>query len=213
MSQEPAEQKPTGISLFDLTVTAIRTYALYLLLTSMFFAVQTVVFYLSGEWKNFQGSNLYLSSLSFFVWAAAALLLLAKSDAIARFIMAGRENSTNELSIGISELVSAALTVMGVSFLISGLQGLLGEGARWVFAAKDEMTGQRPHIPWTIDLIVGSAVRFIAGLLLIIGFRRITGICRSVRKFFSLKEGAEIENSTAEKSRNEDKADQETKQG
>jgi hypothetical protein len=209
---EIIETKHSTISLHELAMAGTRAYAVFILLSSMIGAVQTMAFYLSGEWKNYQGSNPFLYSLSFFVWTAMAIFLLVKSDAIVRFILAGRVSTENEMKIDTSALVSAALMVMGIFFLVSGLQGLLGEGARWLFAAKDELTGQRPHIEWNATLLAGSTVQFIAGFILVIGYRRLFAAFNRMRKLFSLKDDPEVENSEPAQSKEDEMADQDTKQ-
>lgn len=188
MAQNGNVSNSSSVTLQSLVKMVIRMYALYLLLSSFIYAINYAAFFLSMEWKTLPGNNPYLSSLSFFIGTGTALLLLFKSQAIADIILSGQDDSRIEWNISASDLVALALTVIGISFLVSGLQGLSALGVRWLLSPEDEMTGMRAHLDQDITLTTGSTVQFLAGIVLIIGFKRFALWFNRARAFFSLKD-------------------------
>ncbi len=159
----------------QLSAIAVRLFGLQLLFSSLIEAEQTV---------NMMGNRAYGDALTLHdllptaLMVAAALFLLLQTDLVVRFITRGNDSSPVP-SLDAEQLTTAAFSLAGVVFLVSGLASLAALGVRLLV----------PHNPLRPDIpaeVLGSNAAFalvkcLLGLWLFAGSRQIVALAGRLR--------------------------------
>ncbi len=107
-------------------------------------------------------------------------LLISKSEAAARLVVGVDEPVRVP---GARHVATIAFAVVGVNFLVEGLQGAIGQWAMWKFVPVDEFTGQRfvaPNI--NPERIANVAVLITVGTGLFFGARSVSRLVLWLRR-------------------------------
>lgn len=153
---------------------AIRLYALHLLFATVIEAEQTV----SMAREEYGGGLTFHALLPAVLLAAIALFLLLQTNLVARFLVRGAESSPIP-SLDTRQLVTAAFSLAGVVFVVSGLASLAAVGAHLLVPANP----LRPGVP--AEALASNAtfalVKSLLGLWLFFGSRQILAFMDRLR--------------------------------
>ena len=167
-----------SFSLRDLTVAAVRFYALLLLFRCADMAMMTImsVLMLDRSDQNFQMPYL----LNMLLYGSAGLFLLVRTGTVVGWILPRHEHEDSE-GTDSPDLLVLSFSLLGLFFLISGLEALIRFGSVWYFLPKDSLTGQRPSISMDMPVMAGPLFRTIAGIGLLIGSEGVAKLFRLIR--------------------------------
>jgi hypothetical protein len=110
------------------------------------------------------------------------LFLVVRTDLAAKWVLRGVVDSGE---LGVSnpgELAVLTFTVAGLVFVVSGLEGVVGQAVAWLLSPVDTGTGTRPAMA-TFDKThaAASLVRTAIGLWLFLGPRGVVQLARRAR--------------------------------
>jgi hypothetical protein len=151
-----------------LTAAAVRFFALYILLGCID-AVGEIAALLTLPKEMSGGGMQYLMVASLVVSLLAAGVLLARTQLVTGWLLRGQPAGDERVTFTGHDLALVAFSLAGLIFLVSGLENILQQVFGWYFVPHRIPTGP-VSVLWS--RIVGSVVKVVAGLWLLLGSGR-----------------------------------------
>lgn len=149
----------------QLAAVALRLYGLFLLIGCVDSAENMLMW-------TFWPPRLVDVSDKFFAFSSAfnlvlcgflGLFLLVRTDLVGKWLLRGVADSGEQGVPGYEDLAVLTFAVAGLVFLVSGVEGVVGQAAGWIFSPVDPGTGSRPALG-TPTHAAASLVRTAIGL-------------------------------------------------
>jgi hypothetical protein len=151
-----------------LAAAAVRFFALYILLGCID-SIGDIAALLTLPKEMSGGGMQYLMLVSLVVSLLAAGFLLMRTQSVTGWLLRGQPAGEERITFTGRDLALVAFSLAGVIFLVSGIEAILQQVLGWYFVPHRLPTGP-PAVLWT--RIVGSIVKVVAGLWLLLGSGR-----------------------------------------